>query len=879
MICEKKRSASQAEFKRVGERLVPSAAQDTGPVLRGYSVPLHEPQPLLSPDAQFQDPRRISESPVEQEMLDYGLLTGEDLDLMTHGIALPNLGPNFHSPEALLDAVDHFGAYNAATSSGSQQHALNQQIEDAFEVVRNEGGNEHGFDDLDVDVDGTFDDQNEDDDNLVITPMNPDEDDPDPFMLEDGFNSTHDRDLTAVAPHLITIYALVSWLHLQFHLPRAACNALLAILGCIIVALSPAIDTPFITLQSSHRVLGVDKNIFVLPVCPTCRDVFPPAGSTKSHDTCTLCGVDLFLPDMTKRGNQRATKTPIVKYPYLPISEQIKSLLRIPGLEALLDSWRLKSRTPGEYIDIFDGDICWTQLKDPNGTPFFSNLPHEKHGPHAKPQAFEQDAFRPRTNQEQRELGDRYRRLDNSTARKNFVKEYATRYMQLARLPYFDLVKQIVIDLMHNLFLGLVKTHFYNIWVQNKILRANHELQTFHEMLADFIVPGSCGKLPTNIGMPSGGSLTADQWLLLATVYGPIVISQLWSTCLPSDADDEVLQQRVARIKIIEADKDVQANRKADDRKALAEAKKQGKDALEAAKSKIAQEKIAAAEAKKQAKLQAALAKQVEKERLAKEKSARKGSKKRKATSQIVEDLPEGSVRPPPPPPQSARTTQAVEADDLEDPKFSLHPDDPANFLKLSAALRILIQRKLSDDDIDRADTLIREYNVELIHLYGSGVIKPNHHFATHVGACCRNFGPLHDFWTFLFERLNKVLKSFKTNNHANGDLETTFFREFQRTCEIGRLTYSLQSYPEDSLPRQAAMHMLKATNEERGTVAGLTALTQDLDDTSADALATRQSKCHQTHIDYWHALFAFSFLSHLFTAATMLPLSLTAFP
>lgn len=64
-------------------------------------------------------------------------------------------------------------------------------------------------------------------------------------------------------------------------------------------------------------------------------------------------------------------------------------------------------------------------------------------------------AFRPRTNQEQRELGDRYRRLDNSTARKNFVKEYATRYMQLARLPYFDLVKQIVIDLMHNLFLGM----------------------------------------------------------------------------------------------------------------------------------------------------------------------------------------------------------------------------------------------------------------------------------------------------------------------------------------------------------------------------------------------------------------------------------------
>ena len=36
----------------------------------------------------------------------------------------------------------------------------------------------------------------------------------------------------------------------------------------------------------------------------------------------------------------------------------------------------------------------------------------------------------------------------------NFVKEHATRYTQLSRLPYFDLVNQIVVDPMHNLFLG-----------------------------------------------------------------------------------------------------------------------------------------------------------------------------------------------------------------------------------------------------------------------------------------------------------------------------------------------------------------------------------------------------------------------------------------
>ena len=49
--------------------------------------------------------------------------------------------------------------------------------------------------------------------------------------------------------------------------------------------------------------------------------------------------------------------------------------------------------------------------------------------------------------------------------------------------------------------------------------------------------------------------------------------------------------------------------------------------------------------------------------------------------------------------------------------------------------------------------------------------------------------------------------------------------------------TYSLLCYPKDSLPCEVAEIMLKATNEERGTVAGLTALTQALDDENTDGM------------------------------------------
>ena len=64
-------------------------------------------------------------------------------------------------------------------------------------------------------------------------------------------------------------------------------------------------------------------------------------------------------------------------------------------------------------------------------------------------------AFRPRTDQEQHQLGEEYRQLPTPTACKNFVKDHATRYTQLSHLPYFSLVEQIVIDPMHNLFLGM----------------------------------------------------------------------------------------------------------------------------------------------------------------------------------------------------------------------------------------------------------------------------------------------------------------------------------------------------------------------------------------------------------------------------------------
>lgn len=56
-----------------------------------------------------------------------------------------------------------------------------------------------------------------------------------------------------------------------------------------------------------------------------------------------------------------------------------------------------------------------------------------------------------------------------------------------------------------------------------------------------------------------------------------------------------------------------------------------------------------------------------------------------------------------------------VHEDDPDPVSPSLHPEDVSNFLKLSNVLRIFLSDSLTDAAISEADSLIREYGLELI--------------------------------------------------------------------------------------------------------------------------------------------------------------------
>jgi len=143
----------------------------------------------------------------------------------------------------------------------------------------------------------------------------------------------------------------------------------------------------------------------------------------------------------------------------------------------------------------------------------------------------------------------------------------------------------------------------------------------------------------------------------------------------------------------------------------------------------------------------------------------------------------------------------------LVKPLPCMHEDKPVNFLHLAAALKILLVQNVNEATILRGSWLFEDYilhykevhycgwraMVLIIHqIYDTAAMKPSHHWAVHLPDQLRDYGPVYNFWTFLTERLNKLLKSSNTNNWTGGQLEISMMREFQRSTHIQAMVSSL---------------------------------------------------------------------------------------
>lgn len=79
------------------------------------------------------------------------------------------------------------------------------------------------------------------------------------------------------------------------------------------------------------------------------------------------------------------------------------------------------------------------------------------------------------------------------------------------------------------------------------------------------------------------------------------------------------------------------------------------------------------------------------------------------------DDVSYGSKKAPRKKKNSLSEAEQIEYDNMT--PCNLSAEDPANFLKLCRAIQILIRREIVETDLQTADTLIREYCSELVHV------------------------------------------------------------------------------------------------------------------------------------------------------------------
>ena len=93
-------------------------------------------------------------------------------------------------------------------------------------------------------------------------------------------------------------------------------------------------------------------------------------------------------------------------------------------------------------------------------------------------------------------------------------------------------------------------------------------------------------------------------------------------------------------------------------------------------------------------------------------------------------------------------------------------------------ACRILTHYQLTEEQVSLADAHLLQFCKKVEQLYTGGIITPNMHLQCHLKDCILDYGPLHGFWCFSFERYNGLLGDLPNNNRS---IEVQVMKRFIR--------------------------------------------------------------------------------------------------
>lgn len=134
---------------------------------------------------------------------------------------------------------------------------------------------------------------------------------------------------------------------------------------------------------------------------------------------------------------------------------------------------------------------------------------------------FNRDLWTPRRFEDHIQHLDEAKAAKTQSARERIEKRIGARYSELLRLKHFDVVRNHLVDPMHNLFLGTSKK-VLTLWKDHGIL-TDSDFENIQNQINDINPPPNIGRLPHKIAARFAG-FTAEQWMLWTTVFSSFVL-------------------------------------------------------------------------------------------------------------------------------------------------------------------------------------------------------------------------------------------------------------------------------------------------------------------------------------------------------------------
>lgn len=139
---------------------------------------------------------------------------------------------------------------------------------------------------------------------------------------------------------------------------------------------------------------------------------------------------------------------------------------------------------------------------------------------------FDRESWPSRTLEDHVEATQKHKAAKTATESHKIEREHGVKYSVLSslRLPYYNAIRQTVVDPMHNLFTGTAHKVLAT-WKEKKILTDAH-FGSIQSLVDSFCVPKDIGRIPHKIASGFSG-FKSDQWRSWTIIYSLVVLKPL----------------------------------------------------------------------------------------------------------------------------------------------------------------------------------------------------------------------------------------------------------------------------------------------------------------------------------------------------------------